>query len=168
MQNESVLNRDAVGALYSDHHHWLYLWLRRKLGCADTAADLAQDTFMRILAARNAQEVREPRAYLATIARGLVVNYWQRRSLERAYLETLATLPEAEAPSPEQRWLVLETLHEIDAMLSALPQVVRSAFLLSQIEGMKYEDIARQLNISLTSVKRYMQQAFHLCLKLIA
>ncbi|MDU5679729.1 sigma factor, partial [Pseudomonas aeruginosa] len=36
---------DAVSHLYQDHHGWLQGWLRRRLGCAENAADLAQDTF---------------------------------------------------------------------------------------------------------------------------
>ncbi|WP_407058407.1 sigma factor [Zoogloea oleivorans] len=39
-----------VHALYSDHHAWLFGWLRKKLGCAHNAADVAQDTFLRIMA----------------------------------------------------------------------------------------------------------------------
>ena len=36
-------------ALYRDHHGWLYGWLRRRLGNAADAADLAQDAFLRLL-----------------------------------------------------------------------------------------------------------------------
>ncbi|OPL22089.1 hypothetical protein B5L72_34410 [Pseudomonas aeruginosa] len=39
----------AMHALYSEHHGWLQNWLRGKLGCAADAADLAQDTFSRML-----------------------------------------------------------------------------------------------------------------------
>ena len=159
---------EAVQHLYRDHHGWLYGWLRRRLGCADNAADLAQDTFARLLASRRVLEAREPRAYLTTVARGLLINWYQRQSLERAYLDALAALPEELAPPPEQRLLVLETLHEIDAMLDGLPEGVRRAFLLSQLEGMKYEAIAAELGVSLGSIKRYMQQAFRQCLELMA
>ena len=43
----------AMHALYSEHHGWLQNWLRGKLGCAADAADLAQDTFLRILLSAN-------------------------------------------------------------------------------------------------------------------
>ena len=46
---------NPVEVLYNDHHHWLTGWLRRKLGCPESAADLAQDTFIRVLSAREAQ-----------------------------------------------------------------------------------------------------------------
>ena len=85
------------------------------------AADLAQDTFTRILASQ-VTVIDQPRAYLSCVAKGILVNWYQRKALERAYLDALAQLPAPEAPSPEARFMVLETLHEIDAMLDALPR----------------------------------------------
>lgn len=164
---ETALPPDLT-ALYTAHHGWLQGWLRRRLGNRADAADLAQDTFVRILGARDLAVVQEPRAYLTTVAKGVLVNWYKRQALERAYLEALAALPEPLAPSPEERALVLETLHEIDAMLDALAPIVRRTFLLSQLDGMKYEDIAAQLQVSLTSVKRYMAQAFRQCLVAMA
>ena len=155
-----------IEALYSGHHGWLYARLQRKLGNALDAADLAQDTFARILAS-NVSVFDEPRAYLSCVAGGILANWCQRKSLERAYLAALAQLPAPEVPSPESRLLVLETLHEIDAMLDTLPPLVRRAFLLSQLTGMKYEAIARELDVSLITVKRYMKQAFLKCLALV-
>lgn len=154
----------SVEELYSVHHGWLYARLRRRLGNAMDAADLAQDTFARILASK-VTVFNEPRAYLTCVAGGLLANWCKRKSLERAYLAALEQLPAPQAPSPEVRYLILETLHEIDAMLDTLPPLVRRAFLLSQLAGMKYEDIAGQLGVSLITVKRYMKQAFLQCLK---
>lgn len=39
----------TVEGLYHAHHNWLTGWLRRRLGCPHSAADLAQDTYMRLL-----------------------------------------------------------------------------------------------------------------------
>jgi RNA polymerase sigma-70 factor (ECF subfamily) len=52
-------------------------------------------------------------------------------------------------------------------MLDALPPLVKRTFLLSQISGLKYDDIAEQLGVSLITVKRYMKQAFVQCLLLV-
>lgn len=166
MSDASIARLRTIETLYSDHHGWLYRMLHRKLGNALDAADLMQDTFTRILAS-NVSVIEEPRAYLNCVARGILANWCQRKSLERAYLTALEQLPEAEAPSPERRFLILETLHEIDAMLDTLPPLVKRAFLLSQIEGLKYDDIAEQLGVSLITIKRYMKQAFLQCLALV-
>ncbi|MET0335892.1 MAG: sigma-70 family RNA polymerase sigma factor [Rhizobacter sp.] len=156
--------QQKVHALYSDHHGWLFRWLQRKLGNPCDAADLAHDTFTRILASRQAAGIEEPRAFLTTVAKGVLSNWSRRQALERAYLDALAVLPEAEAPSPEQRLLILETLHEVDRLLDALPPAVKRAFLLSQLEGLKYDEIAQRLGVSLVTVKRYMKQGFVQCL----
>lgn len=155
--------------LYSHHHGWLRAWLHRRLGCRDEAADLAQDTFLRVLLRPQALlGLREPRAYLTTIAKGLVADLWRRRALEQAYLDALALMPEPLALSPEERALVLQALHEIDALLDGLAAKARHAFLLSQLEGMPYADIARELGVSERTVKRYMAQGFECCLVAMA
>jgi RNA polymerase sigma-70 factor (ECF subfamily) len=157
------LNRD-IHNLYCEHHGWLQGWLGRKLGNASDAADLAHDTFVRLLTRQTRSMGSEPRALLTHIAKGLVIDRWRRQEVERAYLETIAHLPEPQVPCPETRLLILEALYRIEAMLRQLPKKTRQAFLMSQIDGLTYPQIARELGVSLISVKRYMREAFLACL----
>ena len=155
----------TLHALYRDHRSWLENWLRQRMGTAWDAADLSQDTFVRVLAsAQPLADLREPRAYLLTVGKRLLSNFYTRRSLEQAYLDALAQLPEDSVPSPEQRWLLLETLQALDELLDGLPAVVRRAFLWSQLEGLGYREIAERLKVSERTVKRYMAQAYEHCL----
>lgn len=164
---DSFLQQE-IHTLYCDHHSWLQGWLRRKLGDAGKAADLAHDTFVRLLAREEPIAAREPRAYLTTIAQRLLINHVKRQSLEQSYLDVLAQMPEAEALSPEARLIILETLHEIDAMLDGLGAKAREAFLLSQLEGLTYTQIAAQLGVTDRTVKRYMAAAFEQCILLVS
>jgi RNA polymerase sigma factor (sigma-70 family) len=163
---------EAVGALYVEHSRWLQGWLQRRLGDVHGAADLTHDTFLSILKAQIGRCVldglREPRAYLTTVAKGLLVNRQRRLALEQAWLETLAVLPQAMAPSPEEEVLILEALNELDALFDAMPPVVRVVFLHSQVDGLSYAEIAGRLDISLRTVKRHMARAFELCLSLMS
>ncbi|EJE53867.1 RNA polymerase sigma factor, sigma-70 family [Acidovorax sp. CF316] len=152
-----------IHTLYRHHHGWLHGWLRRQLGNSCDAADLAQDVFMRLLARETLETPREPRAYLGTIARGLVADHWRRRALEQAWRDTLAHLPEAEAPSPEDRLVLLETLVAIDRMLDALKPRVRTAFLWAQLEGLTCPQIAKRLGVSLATAERYVATALRHC-----
>ncbi|MBN9475951.1 MAG: RNA polymerase subunit sigma [Bordetella sp. SCN 67-23] len=156
----------SLHALYQDHQGWLQGWLRKKLGNALDAADLVHDTYLRVLSRHELGHIREPRSYLATVAHGLMVNHLRRRDLERAYLETLAQLPEPLTPSPEARAMALEALYEIDAMLDGLPAPVRRAFLLCQLEGMTHAEIAKVLRVSVCSVRLYIGRALRQCLGL--
>ncbi len=166
MSNDQALSIDTIGELYEANHGWLVGWLNRKLGCRSTAADLAQDTFLRILTKRDLPAIEVPRAYLTTVAHGLMVNMIRRRELESAYLAELALLPEADTPSPETRAIVLETLVKLDAMLDGLAPKVRRAFLLQQLEGLTHAAIAEQLHVSVSSVRQYIAKAMLHCLAL--
>lgn len=152
-----------VATLYTDHHRWLQGWLCKKLGDMHQAADLAQDTFVRLLGREEPLQVREPRALLTTVAQRVLANHYRRQQLERAYLEALAQAPQAVALSPEERTLLLEALDEIDRLLDGLPAPVRRAFLMAQLDGMKQAEIASELGVSLTTVKRYLVQAGMCC-----
>ncbi|QIL73763.1 sigma-70 family RNA polymerase sigma factor (plasmid) [Diaphorobacter sp. HDW4B] len=156
---------DPVQALYENHHGWLVARLRRKLGCSWDAADLAQSTFVRVLMAKGQplEEVIEPRAYLTTIAQRLLSNHLRRKQIESAYLEALASLLEPVAPAPEVQLMVLETLVTIDRLLGGLPVVARKAFLLWRLEDLTQEEIAAQLGISRTSVRRHLANAAERC-----
>lgn len=163
MSQGDSLTTQPVEALYINHHSWLYQWLRRRLGNSCDAADIAQDTFMRLLTRQQKDQVKEPRAYLSTIARGLVVDHWRRRELEQAWLETLAALPEAEAPSPEHHALLLEALREIDRLLDSLKPRMRRVFLMAQLDGLTCPQIALQLDISRSTVERDLATALRAC-----
>ncbi|QKY05365.1 sigma-70 family RNA polymerase sigma factor [Janthinobacterium lividum] len=153
------LQRQDIATLYADHHGWLQGWLRKKLGSTACAADMAHDTFVRLLDREDAVVAREPRAFLATVAQRVLFNHYRRQKLEEAYLDVLAQLPPRHAPSPEERSLLLATVFELDRMLDGLPPPVKRAFLLRQLDELPQEDIARQLGISLATVKRHLQRA---------
>jgi RNA polymerase sigma-19 factor, ECF subfamily len=150
----------TVETLYCEHHGWLHGWLRRRLGNTFDAADLAHDTFVRVLGNREGPEtVIEPRAFLTRIAQRVLANHWRREQLERAYLEALASAPQGFEISPEERACLLEALVEIDRLLNGLPVMVKRAFLLTQLDGMKHAEVAATLGISQTTVKRHLVRA---------
>ncbi len=154
----------TIDFLYREHHGWLLDWLRRRLG-GDTAeaADLSHDTYLCLLR-RNVDAVREPRAYLAKIARDLIVNHWRRQDLERAYRQQLREAPPQQAGSPEQELALIETLCELDRLLGTLNPKVRRAFLLAHLDGQTYLEIGARLGVSERMVKKYMAQAMLHCL----
>ncbi|PKB20285.1 sigma-70 family RNA polymerase sigma factor [Janthinobacterium sp. 64] len=154
-----------LATLYRAHHGWLQGWLRHKLGCGADAADVAHETFLRLLQRRERPQpaLREPRAYLTRIAQGLVIDHYRRRDVEYAYLQALAALPEQTAPSPETRLLVIDTLVRLDTALDALKPRARQAFLLAQLDGLTGPAIAARLGVSLATVERDLASAWRAC-----
>ena len=156
----------AISNLYCEHHGWLFGWLRRKLGCARNAEDLAQDTFTRILNARESvATLREPWAFLSTTARRLIIDQVRRKHIENAYLQELALTAQALEgfQSPEQILTTLEALEHIAFILEGMQDKVRQAFVLYYLDGLKQSEIARQLALSDRTVRKYLIQALLHC-----
>jgi len=155
--------------LYVDHHAWLQAWLRRRLGNAADAADLAHDAFLRLIdKPRRFNSAPEARSYLRSMASGMCVDLWRRRSIEQAWLDVLAAQPEAVAPSAEHQVIVLEALYEIDAMLRNLPPKAAQAFVMAVACDMTYREVARELGVSVRMVAKYIAKATLCCLQLEA
>jgi len=161
----------AVGELYSDHHGWLKSWLSRRLGNAPDAADVAHDVFLRLMlkpAPRGLNTRGETRAYLSAMARGMCINLWHRREIERAWLDTLAAQPEEVFPSAERQAMVMEALHEVGRMLLELPAKAARAFLLTEACQMSQKEVALELGVSTRMVRKYVAQAMLKCIQLQA
>ena len=165
---ESAGPRPGIESLYAEHHGWLRSWLRRKLGDSFVAADLAQDTFVSVITSGTADDIREPRPFLTTIARRLMAHRHRRQLLEESYLQALAAMPEELLPSPETQLLALEAVQQIDDALNGLAPMVREAFLLAHLEELTYAQIAERLKVSASSVKQYLSRANRQCLFALA
>ena len=157
---------EALGAehLYRHHHGWLHNWLSRRVGCRELAADLAHDTFLRLLIKpRTLDNIDSARGYLRTVAGRLCIDMWRRKAVEQAWLEVLTARPEAVDISPEDHAIIVETFCELDDMLSRLPEKVAIAFLLSQLDGLTYKQIAARMKVSERTIKAWMGRAMLEC-----
>lgn len=155
--------------LYINHHGWLKSWLHRRLGNTADAADLAQDAFVRLL--KRPVRLENPpaaRVYLRAMANGMCIDLWRRREVEQAWLDALGAHPEMVEPSAEDRAIVIEALLKVSSMLEQLPEKVATAFVLSQLHGMRYAEIAERLQVSERMVKKYMARAMLNCVLLEA
>ncbi|MCR2747847.1 sigma-70 family RNA polymerase sigma factor [Limnobacter parvus] len=170
------MHREASGTLqrhvldiefahcYGQHADWLAAWFQRRLACNGAASELAQEVFLRLYEQRQQlPAIREPRAWLTAVAHGLLVNHYRRVDLEKAYLAALSSFPSDNTPGPEQKAVLFETLLELDQCLRDLPRKVRYAFLQAQLEGKKQQEIAGDLGVSLSMVKKYIAQAQKRC-----
>jgi RNA polymerase sigma-70 factor (ECF subfamily) len=165
MQTSPPSKADSLDALYKGYHSWLLSWLRRRLDCPQNAADMAQDTFVRLLTVGAYTVPREPRAFLATIARRLLVDRSRRQKLEQAYREELERHAEymEQAPSPEQVLAAVQALEQIARGLSRMSARAQQAFILRHLEGYSHVQIAEQLRVSIKSVQKYLVQALLHC-----
>lgn len=161
----------SVERLYGHNHRWLLSTLRRRLGHAGDAADLAHDVFVRLLVKPPAYafgSVQAARAYLGKMANGMCINLWHRREIEQAWLDTLAAHPEAFAPSAEQQAMATQALHDIGRMLLTLPASTARAFVLATVCDLTDQQVADQMGISSRMVRKHVARAMLACMELKA
>lgn len=107
---------NLVEHLYQDHHQWLCHWLSKKLHNKYIAEDIVQDTFVTIIEKpQQIQNIQEYRAFLLTIAKRKLFNFWRRQDLERAYLQSLQDVGiEQDSILADQLCLIQDALIQID------------------------------------------------------
>lgn len=165
----SEYTSSTIEHLYDDHHSWLQGWLNRRLGNADDAADLAHDAFIRLIEKpRHFNSLPEARGYLCAMANGMCVDLWRRRSIEQAWLETLAARPETLHPSAEHQAMVLQALYAVDTMLRNLPAKAAKAFIMTAVGGMTYREAAKIMGLSERMIYKYVAQVMLHCMQLEA
>lgn len=168
MRPVDYASSDEFVSLYRQHHGWLVQMLRRRLsGNTEHAADLAHDTFERVMRSQSRLAFAEPRGFLTTVAKRLLIDQSRRRAIEQAYLDSLAARSEAVEPGPETHALVLEALDAVCRMLEQLPARVRRVFVLVQVEGLAYLEVAQALGISVQAVQRDIVKAWQHCYAVI-
>lgn len=165
IDTQSVALRDATWVnIHRADYPWIVARLYEKLRNHQDAEDIASEACIQLMTSVELHAVEQPRAMLMTISKRLVWKQWRRRELEQAWLEYLNLAAEqAVAPSAEERLQAVQTLEAIDAVMQGLSAKAREAFILSQIDGMKHAQIAAELGISVSCVRKYIGKAMLLC-----
>lgn len=151
-----------VEALFREHRGPLHRYLTGLLYNAEDAAELLQETYLRLLRQEGLEHIEaNARAYIFQIATNLARDYFRQRTAHSAERHTAVEthLADEELLVPEASVQWDDTLARFKAALMKLDPRVRDVFLLHRFRDMTYPDIARELNIGLRSVERYMSEA---------
>ena len=140
----------------------LLRFLTRRTGNRERAADIAQDTYLRLAAANeHGLDIGNPRSYVFRVAGNLAIDSLRRdkRAAARTAADGLAPTLADPLPSPETVALKRERLRLLDETLMALPPNARRALLMSRVDGMTFAEIAAVLGVSESMVAKYIAQA---------
>lgn len=157
---QSNKQRAEVIQLYDHALPDLRRLLERKLGDADEASEVAQDTFEKLLRQAEREEIRDVRRLAFTVANRLALDVLRRRRVRARHLERNEARGEAADGGDPKRLLIgREELQAVQQALTALPAKTRHVFLLQRFESFSYVEIARQLGLSQKSVEYHMSRA---------
>lgn len=157
--------RQAFETLYDQYFKRIFLFARKHTGDEDEAADLAQEVFLKLWLNQDsfAKHI-SAEAQLLTIARQLIINRYKKELVrQKAYKSWHQDKSDIALSETSDQSLLEEELHQrYKAALNELPPKRREIFEKSRIEGLSYEQIARDLSISTSTVESQMVKALRL------
>ncbi len=154
--------------LFGQHGPGLAAFIRRRVRRSADASDLTQELYLRFLRADRAELIRNPEAYLYTVAVNLlreqsVLERRLGRPVDAAELPTEPAL--VNFRTPEEEVDLERRMSRITEMIDSLPAKPRAALVLQYRDGLSYEEIADRLGVTTHAVKKYVMQGLALCRK---
>jgi len=127
--------------------------------------DILQETFIRALNSEAKQHIKSPKGYLFVVSRNLVLKKLMEQS-KQIHTELDEALIEDENDNSIERdhhqKLKFERLTKI---LSALPEKNRRAILLRKLYCLSHKEIAKKMDVSVSSVEKYIATGLKICKK---
>lgn len=160
-----IKNGDAhsLELLFRRLHPGLCAYANKFLNNTDEAQEIVQDVFYRIWKHRDRlDENKSLYDYLFTSTRNSCLNLIESKKSRTKYAELMRFLYVQESCDNINSYhalLAKELEKDLKMALDNLPQECRRVFELSRIEGLKYQDIAIKLNISIKTVETQMSRA---------
>jgi RNA polymerase sigma-70 factor (ECF subfamily) len=149
------------------HLDALYRVARRLTGNEADADDLVQETMLKAFRSWDQyQQGTNAKAWLVTILRNAFINEYRRRTrrpetVDVDTLEPYAVFPEVQDEDPQGTFFDRIVDDEVLKAIDELPEAFREAVVLSDVEGMSYQEIARILKIPVGTVKSRLFRGRH-------
>ncbi len=163
-----VGDEDACAELVGEHQRMVFQLASNLLGDPDEALDLSQEVFLRVF--RTLPAFRGQSSLRTWIYR-IVVNqasnrhrWWRRRhrssqvSLD-AHLQLHGEVGVSREPAPDRTLVQKEMAARLWRAMEQLPFDQRTALILREIEGLRYEEIAFSLGVAVGTVKSRLTRA---------
>ncbi|QXI38256.1 RNA polymerase sigma factor [Pseudomonas xantholysinigenes] len=153
-----------IARLFAEHKKALEAFVARRTGNAQVAADLTQESFLRLARLPADKQIDNLPAFLFTIASNLVRDH-QRQAIRRERLDGGEPSDElaCEAPAADEQLAALQEQALMQAAIQALPEATRQIFLLYHVDGCTYRDIGERLKITPRSVEYQLRRALLDC-----
>ena len=157
----------SVHEVIRRHHDSLIRFLRQRLRVKDDAADVAQETYIRMMQYEGSREIHSPSSMLFRIAINVANDLGRseqaRRVSDQTSLDGLE-LP-CGAPPVEREIAAQQDLTLLYEAIENLPTKCRRVFLLSRVHHMTYPRIAAHCGISVKMVEKHIGHALAICMK---
>ena len=165
----STLDRkNFVATIAAQYGRRLRRFLSVRLRNVHDVPDVAQEVFLRLLRVERQEAIRNPEAYLFTVASHVLQQHTLRRSSDPVFVDITDVVSELAGPlgdDPAAKADSAERIANLERILTQLPPKVAAALVLHRVGGYTVQEIADQLGIGRESAKKYLMRAAQHCRK---
>ncbi|GGE48650.1 DNA-directed RNA polymerase sigma-70 factor [Agaricicola taiwanensis] len=147
--------------IYATEHGRLRRLVRRITGSAETAEDIVHDAFLKL---SDRTIGAEDRGLLVRTAQNLARDQLRAERVRTAYAGN--TMAEQLTPGfalPDEEVAARQELNDLLTAIKNLPPRTRKILLMSRRDGLSYPQIARELDVSVSTVEKDMISALEFC-----
>lgn len=150
----------AFRVLFEGYYHNLGKYVFQLTGSVSAAEEIVQDAFIKVWLKRKfLDEVKNFSNYLFILCRNHTYNEMQKKATERNFIDRLSHRVNDRSKNEGPDTLSEKYRELIEDAIEKLPPQAQKVYLMSRDERMKYEEIAKTLNISPVTVKKHIQYA---------
>ena len=144
-----------IEALFNDHRRELLWHLLKIVKCEETAADLAQESYLILSQTARQEEIRQPRGFLFKVATHLAFNHLRHNKVIEAKQPILAQ-ENRETASAEHVASQQQRLERFQQIIDTMPPRSREIFILCKIQGMSMKEVAQTLGVTISVVENHV------------
>lgn len=161
-----------IEELFQEHCQRLTNYIRKKITSNEDAEDIAQHAFIRVQMAAGNSDITNPISYLYQTASNILIDMKRREKLHDAYIHSMVSTSALDSnmvdssystPGPDRIVSAQHELQRIESAVEKMPEKQRQAFLLHRVKGLTYAEIATTMNMSVSSVEKYIFTALKQC-----
>ena len=148
--------KERIEKIYSSYRELLCLYAKRILDNREDAEDIVNDTFLKLWETRDQMhKTKSLLAYIYRSVRNDCLDFLKHRQVISEYVTSLSSDPDIVHDDAHPLSLILsnESVNEIERAIDSLPSRCKEIFLLARLEGLSHQDIAKQLGITVNTVK---------------
>jgi RNA polymerase sigma-70 factor (ECF subfamily) len=150
----------AFGQLFHTWRNKLYFFILRIIDSPSLTEDLVQDIFVKIWVNRETlSTIANIGAYLYTIARNEAITGMRRKARETIILAELRMVTTAAGLPVDEALLHKQVQEKLQSIINQLPPQQKLVYTLTREQGLRQEEVASQLHISVSTVQNHMTQA---------
>lgn len=158
--------KNFVAEIAAQYGRRLRRFLSVRLRNVQDVPELAQEVFLRLLRVERHEAIRNPEAYLFTVASHVIHQHALRRAASPAFVdiaEAASELTVSDGDDPVTKTDNAQRIEHLEAFLAKLPPRVAAALVLHRVSGFTVQEVADQLGVRRETAKRYLARAAQYC-----